>query len=172
MTRMNFSCGDHVMYANYGVCEIVAVEQRPDFHDPDKIINYYSLKPLNERLGKVLLPESRLDALRPTVSKQEALDLIDNVKIISIDAFTDKSHKAIEDHFRTLLRSNNIEDVICVVKSMHSRIMEQTECGKHPSTSYLRLEKEARKRFHSELAYALAIEEDDVEDFIKSRIDN
>lgn len=169
---MNFSCGDHVMYANYGVCEIVAIEQRPDFQDPSKTLSYYSLAPLNERLGKVLLPESRLDALRPTISKQEALDLIDNVEVISIDAFTDKSHKAIEDHFRALLRSNNIEDIICVVKSMHSHIMEQTECGKHPSTSYLRLEKEARKRFHSELAYALAIEEDDVEDFIKSRIEH
>ena len=114
---MNFSCGDHVMYANYGVCEIVAIEQRPDFQDSSKTLSYYSLAPLNERLGKLLLPESRLDALRPTISKQEALDLIDNVEVISIDAFTDKSHKAIEDHFRALLRSNNIEDIICVAYS-------------------------------------------------------
>lgn len=169
---MEYSCGDHVVYANYGVCEIIAIETRPDFQDPDKTITYYNLKPRNERLGKVLLPESRLDALRPTLSKQEALDLIDSVEVISIDAFTDKSHKAIEDHFRSLLRSNKVEDVVCVVKSMHSRIMEQTECGKHPSTSYLRLEKEARTRFHSEIAYALDIEEDDVEEFITSRIEH
>lgn len=167
---MGHSCGDHVIYSNYGVCQVAESTTRPDPRNPAAEVTYYTLMPLNERLGKVLIPKAKLDTLRPALTKDEALDLIDRVETISVDEFMDKSHKSIEDHFRQLLRSGSIEDLVCVVKSMHSRLDKQSELGKNPSSSYLRLQKEARSRFHAELAYALDIDEGDVEDFIVSRI--
>ncbi len=167
---MNYKIGDRVMYSNYGVCSITAFEERPDIRNPENTTLYYVLEPFNKRLGKVFLPASRVDALRPALTREEALRLIDSVSTITVDDFNDKSYKVIEEHFRSLLRTGTVENLVCVVKSMHSRINKQSELGKNPSASYLHLKKEAETRFHSEIAYALDIEEDEVADFIASRV--
>lgn len=167
---MSYEVGDRVTYSNYGVCLVSALEERPDMRNPESTMTYYVLEPLNKRLGKVFLPETRSDALRPALGREEALRLIDTVSTITVDNFDDKSYKVIEEHFRSLLRSGTVENLICVVKSMHSRINRQSELGKNPSASYLHLKKEAETRFHSEIAYALDIKEDEVADFIASRV--
>lgn len=165
---MSFSIGDHVTYSNYGVCTISGTEERPDFQNPDVMVTYYVLEPITKRLGKVRLPESRLDALRPALSKEEALELIDSVKAVSVDDFTDKSHSAIEEHFRQLLRSGRVEDLVCVAKSMHARIDAQKAAGKSASASFVNLRKEAKHRLDEELGYALGVDADQIEELIIS----
>lgn len=165
---MSYAVGDHVTYANYGVCTVSGTEQRPDFHDPSITVTYYVLEPTTKRLGKVRLPESRLDALRPALTREEAIQLIDSVKAMPADDFTDSSHSAIEDHFRTLLRSGRVEDLVCVVKSMHKRIDAQKAAGKSASASFVNLRKEAKHRLDEELGYALGVDADQIETLITS----
>lgn len=163
---MAFKVGERVMYGNYGVCEITKIEERPDFIKPDTITKYFTLKSLDERKGKAMVPESRMDQVRYALTRKEAAELIHNVPAIEVDEFFDKGRNVTEEHFHSLLKTGNLEDNITVIKSMHFRIQKQTEAGKNPSAAFVRILDEAKSKLHSELAFALNIEEKDVEDYI------
>ena len=161
------SCiGQRVCYSNYGVCEVSKVELRDDPCNPGQLVNYYTLLPLNKRLGRVLLPESRMQLLRPALDREGALELIDRIPSIPIDPFTDKNHRAVEDHFQTLLRTGRVDDIVCVIKTMRHRIAQLEKQGKQASASCTRLLGDARSRLESELSHALGMPESQVEGYI------
>lgn len=163
---MAYKVGERVIYGNYGVCEITKIEERPDFIDPSTITTYYTLKSLNDRMGKAMIPANRMDQVRYALTRKEARELIDNVPAIEIDDFFDEGRNVTEDHFAALLKTGELENLITVIKSMHVRIAKQTEMGKNPSAAYVRLEKDAKAKLYTELAFALNIEKSDVEDYI------
>ena len=163
---MESRIGQRVCYSNYGVCEVSAVELRDDICNPGQQVNYYTLLPLNKRLGKVLLPESRMKLLRPALDREGALALIDRMPCIPIDPFTDKNHRAVEDHFQTLLRTGRVDDIVCVIKTMRHRIAQLEAQGKQASASCTRLLNDGRSRLESELGHALGMPESQVEGFI------
>lgn len=168
---MDYKVGDKVTYTNYGVCEITKIEQRPDFINPDQMNTYYTLVSLNERLGKAILPESRMDQVRYALTKRQAIELIETVPEIEIDEFFGKGRNVTEDHFIALIKSGDITKLLTVIKSMRARMQKQVAMGKNPSAAFMRIEREAKNKLNVELAYALDIQEKDVEDYMNNYLE-
>lgn len=164
---MTYNIGDKVVYSSLGVCEILETAANVEALNTNE--PYYILAPIIERLGKAYVPHSRANLLRPIISKEEALTIIEKIQHLDADDYQDSNTRLVEDHFKELIKTNDCLQILIVCKSMHARIEAQQ--NKKPasiSTTYKRLLDEAERRAHGELAVALGISEDEVVSFIRN----
>ena len=159
-----YQLDEKVVYANYGVCIVSQVDAPMTFGGVER--SYYVLTPTRKRGGTVYVPTDHEDLMRPVMSRAEALSLIDSLASIQIDDYKDNNSRAVEDHFRKILRTNDIAAAAQVVKTMRARIEEQREKRHTPSSMYTRLLEQAEQQVRSELSAALDIQEDNLDYFI------
>lgn len=162
---MAFSIGDKVIYSSLGVCNVAEVDARMEALNKDEL--YYILVPINPRLGKAYVPHSKEDSIKPVISKSEALAVIDRFLKEGVDEYRDSNSRLVEDHFKKLIKTNDCFNNLVVIKSMKVRIQEQKDKGVSPSSTYMRLLDDAKKRAYGELSIALDIPVDDVPSFIE-----
>lgn len=159
-----YQVDEKVVYANYGVCIISQVDAPMTFGGQER--SYYILTPTRKHGSTVYVPTDHEDLMRPVMSRAEALNLIESLASIQLDDYKDNNSRAVEDHFRQILRKNDCTAAAQVVKTMRARIEEQREKKHTPSSMYTRLLDQAEHQVRSELAAALEIQEDDLDDFI------
>ncbi|WP_350454143.1 CarD family transcriptional regulator [Slackia heliotrinireducens] len=162
-----YQVDDKVIYANYGVCivketnahiSMMGNEDRP----------YYILAATRDKGGKIYVPMDKEDALRPVMNAEDARALIDSFEGIETDDFKDSNSRTVEDHFKKMLRTNDIRLALKVAKTMRKRIREQ-EAKRHiPSSMYTRLYDQATHQVRSEVSAALEIDEAEVDAILKS----
>lgn len=155
---------EKVVYANYGVCIVSQVDAPMTFGGQER--SYYVLTPTRKKGGTVYVPTDHEELMRPVMSRSEALSLIDSLASIQLDEYQDSNSRAVEDHFRQILRSNDCAAAAQVVKTMRARIGEQRAKKHTPSSMYTRLLDQAEHQVRSELSAALGIQEDNLNDFI------
>lgn len=159
-----FKLDEKVVYANYGVCVVSQVNTPMTFGGVER--SYYVLTPTRKRSATVYVPSDHEELMRPIMTRAEALKLISSLASIQIDNYTDNNSRAVEDHFRKILRTNDCAAAAQVVKTMRFRIEEQREKHHAPSSMYARLLEQAEHQVRGELSAALDIQEDALDDFI------
>ena len=160
-----YQIDDRVVYANYGVCIVAETNVRKTMAGEEH--EYYVLNATRDRGGKVYVPMDREELLRPVMSREDVLRLIDAFGDLPVDDFKDSNSRTVEDHFRKLLRDNSCANALLVAKTMRRRIAEQ-EAKRHiPSSMYTRLYDQATRQVRSEFAAALGISEDDIDRLMK-----
>lgn len=161
--------GDHVVHATYGVCIVSEVDARLAFGGAEER-SYLVLTPLGKQGGHAYVPIEREDLIRPVISRQDALSLIESIESVETDTYRDNNSRAMEDHFKKLLRENNCSSAVLVAKTMKERIREQ-EAKKHlPSSVYVRMFDQAEGQLKNELACALGITEDEMGEILASKL--
>jgi CarD family transcriptional regulator len=110
----------------------------------------------------ISFPISNEDRLRPILSHDEAVSLIEHYPSMGVDEFTDKSNALEEEHFKSQIKRGTCRDSVRIVKTFISRIDEVKARNKKPPVVYERILKQARERSLSELAVALHTSEDEV----------
>lgn len=159
-----YQLDEKVVYANYGVCIVSQVDAPLTFGGQER--SYYVLTPTRKHGSTVYVPTDHEELMRPVMSRSDALNLIDSLDTIQLDDYKDNNSRAVEDHFRQILRSNDCAAAAQVVKTMRARIEEQREKRHAPSSMYTRLLEQAEHQVRSELSAALGIQEDSLDDFI------
>jgi CarD family transcriptional regulator len=165
-----FNIGEYIVYGNRGVCEVADVgKMSMSAMDKDKL--YYTLVPVYARGSKIYSPvDNQKVAIRPIISQQEANDLIDSMPSIGyVEDVDDKKREVI---YKDAIRTDKCEELIKVIKTLNKRREIRLAGGKKFTAVDERYYNSARDCLYGELAIALDINVDDVEDYIHDRIDS
>lgn len=151
-----FKIGDHVVHPGQGVCTVMGFKN--DTPQPMILLEAKS----GHSKTVMMYPVSQADRLHSTITREDAESILDNYADIKCDDFTERNSSLEESHFKQELKKGAPTTVI-VAKTMIDRIHRAEAADKKPSSYYMRVLKEARRRSIEEIAVALGISEEDAE---------
>ena len=165
---MEFTIGEYVVYGTAGICVLEGTEKRS--FDGINENEYYRLSPVYSKSSTYYIPASTVETkLRKLLSKDEIYAIIDNMPNIEPLWYSDKNER--KSIFSSVLKSDDYEKIICMIKSLHFRQTEQLSAGRKLSASDETALKSAENMMYQEFGIVLGIKPDDVRDFIVNRID-
>ena len=144
-----FSIGQHVIHPGQGVCTVVGF--RDDTPQPMLLLETKQ----GHAQTILMYPVAQADRLHAAISQQDAEHLLSHYDELECDTFTERN-------FKQQLKLGAPETVR-VAKTMMHRIRQAEEADKKPSSYYMRVLKEAKRRSIEEFAVALGVTEEDAE---------
>lgn len=160
-----YNIGQYIVHPGQGVCRVEGVVEEPTA--------VYKLMPVGQRNPmRIIFPVASEDKLRPVLSHDEAMELIDQYATLQVDEYTDRSSALEEDHFKREIRQGTCRDTMRIVKTFRTRIAETRARNKKPPVVYERILKQASKRSLEELSVALGMSTDDVRMLFEQRYDD
>ena len=85
-----YSVGEFIVHPGQGVCKVEGVVQEP--------MAVYQLMPIGQRHPvRISFPLASADKLRPVLSRDEAIEIIDQYPTMQIDPFTGRSNALEEE---------------------------------------------------------------------------
>ena len=159
-----YSVGEFIVHPGQGVCKVEGVVAEP--------MAVYQLMPIGQRHPmRITFPLASAGKLRPVLSRDEAMQIIDEYPTMQLDTFVGKSNALEEEHFRQKIRTGSCEDSVRIVKTFRQRIADTRARNKKPPVVYERILKQASQRSLEELAVALEMTPDDVRMLFEQRLD-
>jgi len=159
-----YSIGDYIVHPGQGVCRVEGLVEEPQAA--------YQLLPVGSRHPlHIRFPVSNAHKLRPVLSHQEAMELIDEYPTMQVDSYTDRSNALEEEHFKQEIRQGTCRDSMRIVKTFRMRIAETKARNKKPPVAYERILKQASQRSLEELSIALEMPVDEVKTMFEQRFD-
>ncbi len=164
-----FSIGEYIVYGMSGVCRVEEIgPMNMSGIDSDKI--YYTLLPLYTRGSRVFTPvDNQKVVMRPVISKQEACELIDNMKEIEQIEVADDKHRELA--YKEAVKSCDCKELIRIINTARKRKEERLAQGKKMSACDERYLKQAQDNLYGEFAVSLKMEKGEIEDFITHRME-
>jgi len=161
--------GDLIVYGGEGVCRVEAVGPlKLSDMKSDKL--YYTLQPLY-RTGTVFAPVEGKVFTRPVISREEAEKLIRAIPHIQEGHLDGRNMRAAGEYYQKLMDSHNCSDLVQVIKTAYSKQQNAYAAGRKSGQMDERYRKRAEETLYGELAVALDIPKDSVEDFIKKTVE-
>ena len=155
-----YAKGEYVVHPGQGVCKVEDVTDGPDA--------MYKLMPIrNTHALLISFPAANESRLRPVLSRDEAIAIIEGYPTLEVDDFTDPSGAVEEEHFKAQMKEGTCNDSVRIVKTVRQRIRRARDAGRKPPVIYERLLREARERTLSELAVALESTPEDVQELFE-----
>lgn len=159
-----YSVGDMVVYGRMGVCRVDDIGT-PHLSAADVDRSYYTLSPIYKD-GRIYVPVDTCGFMRPVISRDEALSLIERMPDIEGAIFESRQVSAVREHYQTLLVSDDWTDVIQVIKSIYAKRQALAEIGKCLGQVEAQYMKRAEEMLYEEFAVALGIPKNDVQAYI------
>lgn len=151
-----FEIGEHVIHPGQGVCTVMGIDE--DGAAPMIVLECRQ----GHAKTRMLYPVAQSDRLHATVSREEAERFIEGYSDMECDPFTERNSSLEETYFKHQLKLGAPE-TLRVAKTMRRRIRDAEKNAKKPSSYYMRVLKEARRRSIEEFAVALDVSEEDAE---------
>ena len=159
-----YSIGEYIVHPGQGVCRVEGVVDGP--------MAVYQLLPIGQRHPmRISFPVQSADKLRPVLSHDEAMELIEQYPTMQLDDYRDRSNALEEEHFKREIRQGTCADTMRIVKTFRARIAETRARNKKPPVVYERILKQASQRSLEELSVALEMSVDDVRMLFEQRFD-
>jgi len=157
-----FHIGEFVVNTNNGICEINDIVTM-NMSGSDK--EYYLLVPITEQTAKVYIPvDMASQRIRLAMSKKDALELIESIK--DIDEAYIENEKEREKTYKEALNSRDPKRLVGIIKTLYLRRQERVEAGKKNTAVDERYFKLAENHLHSELAFALQVDKEKMQEMI------
>lgn len=157
-----FRMHDYVVYQRK-VCEIVDIK-KSSFHKS----KCYVLVPMEDSSLKIQVPvEDPMGMLCPLLSKEEVEKLIQNIPHIPV---LDCNDKMMDNHYKSLLHSGELEDLICIIKTTYlrnqERVLQHKKIGDKDHTYF----EMAERYLYQELGIVLGMSYDDTRQYVIDRV--
>ena len=164
-----FKKNEYVMHDTRGVCQVEDVTPL-DFSEKEKL--YYKLVPVFDRDTILYVtdcggPTGKI-SLRPVITRDEALELIRMMPEIEAKSYTNFKEQA--QICREILYSRDQRERIALMKGIFQNGMKRKQSGKTLSANERESRKVAEAFLYGELAVALDIPVDQVEDYIAGEL--
>ena len=158
-----FKVGEYIIYKR-DLCKIMAIEKSPRTGE-----EYYSLSPIEDETLSIKVPVSnKLNYLRYPISKEKAEELIAKIPSISPLQINDK---LLENAYRELMKTNNHEDLIKIIKTTYLRNETRKNQGKKPGDKDQTFFKEAELYLYNELGYVLGKSYNECRNYIIEKVE-
>lgn len=164
-----FVTGDYIIYGNNGVCKVETIG--PMDYESSNGRLYYTLTPVYTKGTKLFTPiDNDKVMMRPTISKEEAMILIDDIRNVEVLLIQDDRKR--EESYKQALKTCDCREFIRIIKDLDLRMQSKIAEGKKVTSNDERYLHLAEESLYGELALALGIEKTDVKDFISERIND
>ena len=163
-----FEKGEYIHYGNNGVCIVDDItHMNADGFDKEKW--YYVLIPVRTQSSRIYTPvDNNKVVLRRILTREEASRLIDEIP--SIEKIEIENDKKREDQYKEVMRTCDCRDWVRMVKTLYQRKQERIAAGKKVTSADERYMKAAKDQLYGELAVALGLDRDEMEDYIHERV--
>jgi len=164
-----FEIGEYIIYGNHGVCR---VEDIGSLKIPgiDNSKPCYTLQPVFSKSSTLYTPvDNEKVMMRRVISNDEALELMEQIPKIPL--LWIENDKQREDVYKEALRFHDCTHWIKIIKTLYVRKQERMSQGKKltfTDEKYLNI---AKNCLLGELAIALEMEKDKVEDLVNERLE-
>lgn len=163
-----FKIGEYVVYGMNGVCRVEEIGTM-NLSGIDSNKEYYTLLPLYTKGSRVFTPvDNRKVVMRPVISRQDACNLIDEMKSVERIEVADDKHRELA--YKEALKSCDCRELVRIINTVVKRKKERLAQGKKMSACDERYLKQAQDSLYGEFAISLKMEKDEVEDYIEHRI--
>lgn len=157
---------DYVVYGNEGVCQIEAIEEL-DIGGEARM--YYKLQPAY-RSGTVFTPVDTKVFMRPVISVEIANELIDSIPSIEAETGGPTNASNLKDKYSKILQTNDVTDLVQLIKTVQAKgAIAETKNKKMGQTDKTYMRK-AEELLYGELAVALDIPRNGVQQYMEKRI--
>lgn len=164
-----FQVGDFVVHGTNGVCRVEDIGTLDTAGVPKDMI-YYTLCPNNSKGSKIFTPiENEKVVIRPVITKEEAFDLIDNIK--EIDSLWIIDEKRREMEYKEAFRKCDCRELVKIIKTIYLRKRSRMAEGKKVTVGDERYFHMAEESLYTELAIPLEMDRDKVKEFIIARVE-
>ncbi len=164
---MNYNKGDYVIYNGLEIC-IVGDTVRRSF-DGENEREYVMIYPAEAHTTVYIPAEKSGEMLRPVLSKEKLLNLIDMMSFADDKADINKYSNA---DFSDAVKSGDHEAIISVMSTIYNKGAERAKSGKQLLKADRRNFEAAKKLIDSEIALAFGIKASEAEGFILNAIAN
>nr|WP_325257688.1 CarD family transcriptional regulator [uncultured Oscillibacter sp.] len=165
-----FQPGELVVYGSTGVCRVEEIV-RPNLLGEDRNRRYYLLKPLWQD-GVIYAPvDSEKVPVRPVISREEAEALIDQMPGIQAAAWQGNTTQALAQQYQSAVRDGGHQVLIEMMKAIYGKRSRAAAKNRRLGVVDERYMKQAERLLYGELATALEIPYDGVENYIAARIE-
>ncbi len=163
-----FKVGDYIIYGNNGVCKVVDIGNI-DSPGISKDRIYYTLCPLYTKGNKIFTPaDNQKVKMRSVLTKEEATDLIDDIK--NIDSLWILDEKKREMEYKEAFRKCDCRELVKIIKTIYMRKQMRLTEGKKLTAGDKKYFDMAEESLYSELAIPLEMNKDAVKEFVIARI--
>ncbi len=164
-----FEIGDLIMYGARGVCRVTEITEL-DWSSAEHGRKYYVLDPLYKSDVIYVPIDNDKVYMRPVMSKEEVLALIDSMPEIETDKRKARSIQQLARFYQAAIDSHECEDLVRLTKSIHSKKKEAEKQNKQLGQIDIRYMEHAEDLLFGEIAAVLEIPRDSVIDFIDERL--
>lgn len=158
-----FAVGELIAYGNTGVCRVEKLEQ-------DESGMRYVLRPLYQNCVITLPVESKKIFMRPLISRDEALSLIDSIPSVSAEPYHNKVMRQLIDHYEEALRDYDCAGLVEVVISICAKKKQLEQERRKFGSIDERYLKRAESLLFGELAAVLELPREGVRAYIAERL--
>ncbi|MBQ8799314.1 MAG: CarD family transcriptional regulator [Lachnospiraceae bacterium] len=164
-----FKKGEYVVCGNNGICKVTDVTTLNMTSAPKDRL-YYILKPVYAESSTVYIPvDNHKVSIRPALTEKETHDLI--AKIPSLELIWVENEKQRELTYKECLKQNTCEDYVRIIKTLYLRKQDRLAKGQKSIGLDERYLKQAEDSLYGELAIALGIEKQGVQEYITKEIE-
>ena len=158
-----FQPNDYVVYGRSGVCRVEGMK-RLDGTD------YYLLRSLHQNC-RITTPVNGKNAIRAVISKDEANALIDAIPTVKAEVPATNNARELSEKYRASVMPQECRELIELTMSIYAKKKAAQKAKKRLSSTDEAFLKEGEGLLFGELAIALDIPFDEVQNYIKSRLD-
>ena len=164
-----YQTGDLILYGSTGVCRVTdIISQKPGRAEPEK--QYYVLEPLYQS-GTITTPVDNTKIFtRPVITREEAMSLIDQIPTIEVQAYHNQNLQQLENHYKTEMENHDCLSLLRLTMSTYRKKVERESAKLKFGAVDRRYMERAENLLYGELAVALDIHKDSVQDFIAQRL--
>lgn len=166
-----FHENDMIVYGNTGVCRVKAIGPLEGISAAKKECIYYTLEPVYEK-GTIYIPVDTKVFMRLVISSDEARELIRKIPEIRGTVMECQNQRMLSDQYEASLGTHRCEDLIRLIRTVYQRNQNAVANRKKPAQIDERYMKKAKELLHGELAVALNIRYEDVEQYICDAVES
>lgn len=163
-----FEKGQYIIYGIRGVCEIMDIITIDRPGGPEGKL-YYELRPYYHQDSKIVTPvDSDKTVVRPLLTKEEALALIDRIPGMKEMEITEDKQR--EERYKEALKTCDCGIWVSMIKALYLRRKDRIQQGKKMTDLDERYFKTAEENLYSELALSLGMPREEIVNYISERV--
>ena len=163
-----FEKGQYIIYGIRGVCEVMDITTVDRPGGPKGKL-YYVLRPYYHQDSKIVTPvDSDKTVIRPLLTREEALALIDRIQDVKEMEVTEDKQR--EERYKEALKTCDCRVWVSMIKALYLRRKDRMDQGKKMTDLDERYFKTAEENLYSELALSLGMPREEIVDYINERV--
>lgn len=164
-----YQVGDRIIYGSNGVCIIEEIKMIEVPHtDEEKA--YYIIKPVYQEC-RISVPVDTRMFMRPIISKDEALALIDGIPQVDAQPYFNTALRQLQDYYEKKISTHSCAELIELTISLHRKKQQVLEQKRKFGAIDERYMKRAEELLFGEFSVVLDIPKNEVKQFIASRLE-